>query len=50
MASNGDGQYRPPGKVKLLFMWLGDQLFEILMALGWTPKGERGDGKNSDTR
>lgn len=47
---SGNGQFRPPGKIKLLFMWLGDQLIGILMAFGWQPKGERGDGKNDGTR
>ena len=47
---NGNGQFKPPGKVKLLFMFLGDQLVEILMALGWQPKGERGDGEDHRTR
>jgi hypothetical protein len=42
---NGDGQYRPPGRLKLLFMFLGDRLFEALITLGWQPKEERGDGK-----
>lgn len=45
-----DGQFKPPGKLKLLLMFLGDQLFGFLMALGWQPKGERGDGKEDGTR
>ena len=47
---SGNGQFKPPGRVKLLFMFLGDQLVEILMALGWQPKGERGDGEDHGTR
>ena len=45
-----NSQFKPPGRVKLLFMFLGDQLVGILMALGWQPKGERGDGKDNSTR
>lgn len=41
MTGSGGGQYRPPGKAKILFMWLGDQVIELLMALGWEPKEER---------
>ena len=47
---SGNGQFKPPGRVKLLFLFLGDQLIEILMALGWQPKEERGDGKDDGTR
>lgn len=47
---SGNGQFKPPGKAKLLLMFLGDQLLGILMALGWQPKGERGDGKDNSTR
>jgi hypothetical protein len=35
-------QYHPPGRLRLLFLFLGDQVFEWLTALGWQPKEKRG--------
>lgn len=35
------GQYRPPGRLKLLLMFIGDQVYEFLTAFGWQPKEKR---------
>ena len=50
MASSGDGQFRPPGKLKLLLRALGGYLYGILISLGWQPKGERSDEEKDGTR
>jgi hypothetical protein len=47
---SGDGQFKPPGKLRLLLRALGGYLYGILISLGWQPKEGRDDGKKHDTR
>jgi hypothetical protein len=42
---SGPGQYRPPGRLRLLVMFLGEQVYEFLTALGWQPKEQRDEEK-----
>lgn len=38
---SGYGQYRPPGRLRLVLLFLGDQVYGLLTALGWQPKEHR---------
>lgn len=33
--------FTPPGRLRLLVRWLGDQVYGILISLGWEPSGDK---------
>lgn len=33
--------FSPPGRLRLLGLWLGDLLYGVLTSLGWQPREER---------
>jgi hypothetical protein len=33
--------FTPPGRLRLLLMWLGDLVYGLLISLGWQPREQR---------